>query len=134
RLSVFPIHIPPLRERMSDIRPLAQFFVEKFSRELHRLGLQLGTESAHALEQYSWPGNVRELQNTIERAVILSDGRTIKPEDLNFAFEQRKRADDFVHFLDLTGSLSAFAGRAGRAAEWVKIRQTLELENWNKTV
>jgi DNA-binding NtrC family response regulator len=134
RLSVFPIHIPPLRERMSDVRPLAQFFVDKFSRELHRQGLQLGPEAARALEEYSWPGNVRELQNTIERAVILSDGKAIKPEDLNFAFEQRKATDDFVHFLDMSGSLSDVAGRATRAAEKVKIKQALELSNWNKTM
>src|SRR5689334_6287148 len=134
RLSVFPIHIPPLRERMSDVRPLAQFFVDKFSRELHRQGLQLGPEAARALEEYSWPGNVRELQNTIERAVILSDGKAIRPEDLNFAFEQRKTTDDFVHFLDMSGSLSEVAGRATRAAEKVKIKQALELSNWNKTI
>jgi DNA-binding NtrC family response regulator len=134
RLSVFPIHIPPLRERVSDVRPLAQFFVDKFSRELHRQGLQLAPEAAKALEQYSWPGNVRELQNTIERAVILSDGKAIRPEDLNFAFEQRKKADDFVHYFDLSGSLSDVASRATRAAEKVKIQQTLELANWNKTV
>jgi transcriptional regulator with GAF, ATPase, and Fis domain len=134
RLSVFPIHIPPLRERMSDVKLLAQFFVDKFSRELHRQGLQLSPEAARALEEYSWPGNVRELQNTIERAVILSDGRLVQPKDLNFAFEQRKRTDDFVHFLDLSGSLSDVAGRATRAAEKVKIKQALELSNWNKTV
>jgi len=134
RLSVFPIHIPPLRERMSDIRPLSNFFVEKFARELHRQGLQLSPEAESALEHYSWPGNVRELQNTIERAVILSDGKAIKPENLNFAFEQRKRTDDFVHFLDLSGSLSDVAGRASRAAEKVKIQQALELANWNKTI
>src|SRR5437762_8795567 len=74
RLSVFPIHIPPLRDRMSDVRLLAQFFVEKFSRDLHRHGLQLSAESARAIDEYSWPGNVRELQNTIERAIILTDG------------------------------------------------------------
>src|SRR5712691_930833 len=106
RLSVFPIHIPPLRERMSDVRLLAHFFVDKFSKELHRQDLQLSPEAARALEEYSWPGNVRELQNTIERAVILSDGTTIRPGDLNFAFEQRKRSEDFVHFLDLSGSLA----------------------------
>lgn len=133
RLSVFPIHIPPLRERMSDIRPLAQFFVDKFSRELHRQGLQLSPEAARSLEEYSWPGNVRELQNTIERAVILADGKSIQPKDLNFAFEKGKRSDDFVHFLDMSGSLSDVAGRATRAAERVKIRQALELSNWNKT-
>jgi len=134
RLSVFPIHIPPLRERMSDVRLLAQFFVEKFAKELHRQGLHLSPEAARALEEYSWPGNVRELQNTIERAVILSDGKAVRPEDLNFAFEQRKRSDDFVHFLDMSGSLSDVAGRATRAAEKVKIKQALELSNWNKTV
>src|SRR5215813_12026174 len=102
RLSVIPIHIPPLRQRISDVRLLAQFFVEKFSKDLHRQSLQLSPEAAKALEEYSWPGNVRELQNTIERAVILSDGKTIRREDLNFAFEQRKKTDDFVHFLDMS--------------------------------
>src|SRR5439155_79856 len=132
RLSVFPIHIPPLRERISDVRLLAQFFVEKFSKDLHRQSLQLSPEAAGALEQYSWPGNVRELQNTIERAVILSDGNTIRTEDLNFAFYDRKRSEDFVHFLDLSGSLSDVSNRAACVAEKAKIRQVLDLSNWNK--
>src|SRR5438128_2422169 len=133
RLSVFPIHIPPLRERISDVRLLAQFFVEKFSKDLHRQSLQLSPEAAAALEQYSWPGNVRELQNTIERAVILCDGKTIKREDLNFAFQGRKRSEDFVHFLDLSGSLSDVSNRAACVAEKAKIKQVLDLSNWNKT-
>jgi transcriptional regulator with GAF, ATPase, and Fis domain len=133
RLSVFPIHIPPLRDRISDVRLLAQFFVDKFSRELHRQGLRLTADAARALEEYSWPGNVRELQNTIERAVILSDGKEILLKDLSFAFEQRKQTDDFVHFLDLSGSLTDVAGRATRAAEKVKLKQALELASWNKT-
>ena len=134
RLSVIPIHIPPLRERISDVRLLAQFFVEKFSKDLKRQGVQLSPEAAKALEQYSWPGNVRELQNTTERAVILSDGKTIRPEDLNFAFQQRKAPDEFAHMLDLSGSLSEVTGRAVSAAEKLKIKQALELSNWNKTV
>jgi DNA-binding NtrC family response regulator len=133
RLSVIPIHIPPLRERISDVRLLAQFFVDKFSKELHQQGLQLSPAAAKALEAYSWPGNVRELQNTIERAVILCDGKVIRPEDLNFAFEQRKRSDDFVHYFDLSGSLAEVAARVTRSAEKVKIKQALELTNWNKT-
>src|SRR5207248_7267815 len=100
RLSVIPIQIPPLRERISDVRLLAQFFVEKFSRELHRQELQLTPETLRALEEYSWPGNVRELQNTIERAVILSVGKTLRPEDLHFAFQERRATDDFVQYLD----------------------------------
>ena len=130
---MIPIHIPPLRDRISDVRLLAQFFVEKFSKDLHRQGLQLSPEAARALEEYSWPGNVRELQNTIERAVILSDGKTIQPGDLNFAFQDRKRPEDFVHYLDLSGSLSDVSSRATQAAEKVKIKQVLELNNWNKT-
>src|SRR6266571_2121548 len=133
RLSVIPIHIPPLRERISDVRLLAQFFVEKFSKDLHRQGLQLSPEGAKALEEYSWPGNVRELQNTIERAVILCDGETIQPGDLNFAFQNRKRPEDFAHYLDLSGSLSEVSTRAACVAEKAKIKQVLDLSNWNKT-
>ena len=134
RLSVFPIHIPPLRERIADVRLLAQFFVDKFGSDLHRHGLSLSPEAARALEEYSWPGNVRELQNTIERAVILSDGMQIRPNDLNFAFQNRKETDDdLVHRLDLSGSLAEVSGRAARGAERLKIRQALELANWNKT-
>src|SRR5262249_49775913 len=59
RLSVIPIQIPPLRERISDVRLLAQFFVEKFSKELHRQSLRLSPEASRALEEYTWPGNVR---------------------------------------------------------------------------
>jgi len=130
---VIPIQIPPLRDRISDVRLLAQFFVDKFSKELHRHGLQLSPEAVTSLEQYSWPGNVRELQNTIERAVILSDGKSIRTQDLNFAFQDRRRTDEFVQFLDLTGSLTDVSDRASRAAERVKIKQALELSNWNKT-
>jgi DNA-binding NtrC family response regulator len=133
RLSVFPIHIPPLRERTSDLRLLAQFFVDKFARDLHRQGLQLSAEAAQAIDNYSWPGNVRELQNTIERAVILTDGKQIELRNLNFAFQRTSIADDFAHVFDLSGSLSDVAGRATRTAERSKLRQALELTNWNKT-
>ena len=133
RLSVIPILIPPLRERISDVRLLAHFFVDKFSKDLHRQALQLSPEAAQALEQYSWPGNVRELQNTIERAVILADGKMIQPEDLNFAFQDRNRSEEFVHFLDLSGSLSDVSNRAASVAEKAKIKQVLDLSNWNKT-
>jgi DNA-binding NtrC family response regulator len=133
RLSVIPIHIPPLRERISDVRLLASFFVEKFSSELHRQGLELTAEAARALEEYSWPGNVRELQNTIERAVILSDGKSIRREDLNFAFQEKRRPEEFVQFLDLSGNLGDVSARASRAAEKAKIAKVLELNNWNKT-
>jgi transcriptional regulator with GAF, ATPase, and Fis domain len=73
RLNVFPIMLPPLRERRQDIRPLLEHYVEVFS---SRMGKRIDTvpdEFVAAFESYSWPGNVRELQNVIERAVILSN-------------------------------------------------------------
>jgi len=70
RLNVFPIEIPPLRERGDDIPELARFFLQKTAREMGRSGLQLSTEDLGRLGSYRWPGNVRELQNVIERAVI----------------------------------------------------------------
>ena len=133
RLSVFPIHIPPLRERTSDLRLLAQFFVEKFARDLHRQGLQLSAEAEQAIDNYSWPGNVRELQNTIERAVILTDSKQIELRNLNFAFQRPSTFDDFAHVFDLSGTLADVAGRATRTAERAKLRQVLDLTNWNKT-
>ncbi|SEM81622.1 sigma 54-interacting transcriptional regulator [Lihuaxuella thermophila] len=71
RLNVIPIHIPPLRERKSDIRLLAEFFLKKVCRLVHRNPLPLSPQAIRLLESYHWPGNVRELQNVIERAVYL---------------------------------------------------------------
>jgi DNA-binding NtrC family response regulator len=82
RLSVFPITIPPLRERPDDIRPLAEFFINKFSREMKKPVKSLSREAITLLEKYHWPGNVRELENTIERAIILTEGKKITPEQL----------------------------------------------------
>lgn len=74
RLTAFPIEIPPLRERPSDIRRLARFFLERASVEMNKPALAISPEAESALMAYSWPGNVRELQNTMERLAILCDG------------------------------------------------------------
>jgi len=74
RLNVFPIAVPPLRERPEDIPLLVQFFAQKFSRRMGRNIESIPTEAIARLTQHSWPGNVRELQNVIERAVIVSRG------------------------------------------------------------
>src|SRR5215475_1697761 len=72
RLNVFPIELPPLRERASDIAQLAMFFVDRFSRKFGKATQGISRSTLDRLLKYSWPGNVRELQNVIERAVILS--------------------------------------------------------------
>jgi formate hydrogenlyase transcriptional activator len=74
RLNVFPLVVPPLRERVSDIRPLARHFVERSARRLRKQITEIPEDALEALARYSWPGNVRELENVIERSVILSPG------------------------------------------------------------
>ena len=82
RLNVLPLHLPPLRERKEDIPLLVDHFIHKYN-ELHRLGIEGVAEDALArLLEYSWPGNVRELENTIERAMILAQGKKIRADYL----------------------------------------------------
>jgi formate hydrogenlyase transcriptional activator len=78
RLSVFPILLPPLRERPEDIPPLVRHFVQKFSTEMGRTVTAIPTVTMQSLQNWSWPGNIRELQNVIERAVILSTGSSLQ--------------------------------------------------------
>ena len=82
RLAVFPIRIPPLRERQQDILPLAEHFLARYGRTMGRQGLKLSAQSNHALQNYPWPGNVRELENAMQRALLLSDGDLIEPNDI----------------------------------------------------
>jgi transcriptional regulator with GAF, ATPase, and Fis domain len=73
RLCVFPIRLPPLRERRDDVLPLAAHFLESLCREAALPGKSIAFEAGRALEGYSWPGNVRELKHIVERAFILSE-------------------------------------------------------------
>ena len=85
RLSVFPITIPPLRDRPEDIPILARHFVERFCREMKKNPAILAPSAIEELQKYRWPGNVRELQNCMERAVILSESDTIHARHLNLS-------------------------------------------------
>jgi Nif-specific regulatory protein len=78
RLNVFPIYLPPLRERRTDILLLAEYFLDKFNQENHKNIERISTSAIDLLIQYHWPGNVRELQNCMERAVLICDENTIK--------------------------------------------------------
>jgi formate hydrogenlyase transcriptional activator len=79
RLHVFPLSVPALRERSEDIPLLVQHFVDEYARRMNRRIETISPHVIEALSQYSWPGNVRELQNFIERAVILSPGKVLRP-------------------------------------------------------
>ncbi len=84
RVNVFPIHVPPLRERPEDIPLLVQHFVEQATQRMRKTIDTIPSETMEALIQYRWPGNIRELENVIERAVILSPGPVLRlsPRDL----------------------------------------------------
>src|SRR5215475_993223 len=85
RLAVFPVNIPALRDRRTDIKQLAEFFAAKFGRELRRASLKLTDNAVRVLEEYDWPGNVRELENCIERACILARVQEITEAELNIS-------------------------------------------------
>ena len=78
RLNVFPISVPPLRERADDIPKLVRYFTQKFARRMNKRVETISQETMDALVRYPWPGNVRELENLIERAVILTRGATLQ--------------------------------------------------------
>jgi len=78
RVNVFPVHVPPLRERLDDIPLLVRYFAQQFARRMHKTIETIPADIMQALIQYPWPGNIRELQNIIERAVILSPGPVLQ--------------------------------------------------------
>jgi formate hydrogenlyase transcriptional activator len=78
RLSVFPLSLPPLRERTADIPTLVRYFAQKYARRMNKRVERIPTEAMDALANYAWPGNVRELENLIERAVILTRGTSLE--------------------------------------------------------
>jgi DNA-binding NtrC family response regulator len=109
RLSVFPIDIPPLRDRGGDIEILARHFIERFCRDVKKRPMQLADGALDALLRYRWPGNVRELQNCIERAVILADGDTIHPRHLNLSFHEAVNGEALADpwaAVDVSGTLA----------------------------
>jgi len=129
RLSVFPITIPPLRERPDDILMLAKHFIERFSRDLKKKPLTLAQSAIQELQTYGWPGNVRELQNCIERAVILTEGDTIHARHLNLSFRDAVAivaGDDQWAAIDLSGTLAEALRRVVTEVERRKIEQTLK--------
>ncbi|MBX3469745.1 MAG: sigma-54-dependent Fis family transcriptional regulator [Planctomycetes bacterium] len=129
RLAVFPVRLPPLRERAGDVLLLAQAFVRRFAHGHARPIRGITPEACRALEGYRWPGNVRELENVLERAVILEDGDAISLGSL---------PDAIVCALDGRAAAAEPAAPAGAAdirplddEERRVIQRALELTGWN---
>ncbi|NUO00106.1 MAG: sigma-54-dependent Fis family transcriptional regulator [Saprospiraceae bacterium] len=124
RLSVFQIELPPLRERLADIEPLAIHFTQVFAAKTNKKIKGLSGEFLMTLQQHNWPGNIRELKNLIERSVILTDADMLEAESL--PYEIRRSAQPAG-----TGkTLSAFDLAS---AEKIHIQKVLNYTNGNKT-
>ena len=132
RLSVFPITIPPLRDRSEDIPKLARYFIEKYCRDLNKKALALSLAAEQEMRAYPWPGNVRELQNCIERTVILAEGETIHPHHLHLSFRGAPaptltEADASPWSkIDLSGTLADATRRTVAEVERRKLEQALK--------
>jgi transcriptional regulator with GAF, ATPase, and Fis domain len=87
RLNVFPLVLPPLRERLEDLPVLADFFLKRYGAKNRRGVITLAPEALQAFRRYSWPGNIRELENVIERGVIVCQGNVLTREDLPAALQ-----------------------------------------------
>ena len=149
RLSVFPITIPPLRERSGDALMLARHFVDRFCHDLDKKTLRLSPAAIDALEAHAWPGNVRELQNCIERAVILCDDDAIQPRHLSLfpgGPTGPGRRDDVENGqasvkpvtaspltrVDLSGTMTAAVRRVTAVVERLKLEEALKDARGNK--
>jgi formate hydrogenlyase transcriptional activator len=115
RLNVFPVAVPPLRERREDIPLLTRFFTQRYASKLNRVIEKISSTTLEALRRYDWPGNIRELQNVIERSVILSNG----PE-LQVALEE------FAGNAGGRGALHEFPSKLSEPAERERILQVLK--------
>ncbi len=125
RLNVVSIEMPPLRERKDDIPPLAEFFVRRFSGELKKKMDNIHPEAAKMLLRYNWPGNIRELENAIERAVLLTEGSQIKPDDLRLGEVSTGGRDDAASIVRIPPS-----GISLEEIEKRALIEALKMSNW----
>ena len=126
RINTVEIELPPLRERRDDIRLLAEHFASVYGMKYGKATRGLSDAAIKKLEGYDWPGNVRELQHTVERAVILCDGDTLKPSDFSFSTNQETGQDrvafdhlnlDALEQAAVRKALSKHGGNISRSAE-----------------
>ena len=101
RLNVVNLHVPPLRERMEDILPLARFFLNRYAVDFKKKVTGFSPGAIEKMRAYAWPGNVRELQNAIERAVLLCDGEAIEPFHLTMDSRQEGEPPTIEHTMNL---------------------------------
>jgi len=128
RVRVFPIVIPPLRDRPEDIDPLLDWFLEQLPRELKRKPIRLSDSARESIRAYSWPGNVRELRNCLERALILAEGNMIEERHLRLLPENLSAASPRAE-----ETLLEVRERAARSAERLWLLRALEKAKGDRT-
>jgi two-component system response regulator AtoC len=131
RLNVFPITIPPLRDRRDDITALAQHFLAKYSAEVRKGPLTISDEAMGILRKSAWKGNVRELENVLERAVIYAEGGVLRAQDLGIS--ETSIRESLAEHVPMDGPLHEVAAAATRIAESRRIKQVLKQTGNNKT-
>lgn len=131
RLNVFPVHIPPLRERPEDIGLITQFFLSRLAPELGKSSVKISEEALKLLESYSWPGNVRELENVLERAAILCSNDSIQAQDLEIDLQRKPLASPSAPPKEQT--LHAATAEAAERIERTLILTTLDKTKGNKS-
>lgn len=131
RISVFPVMIPPLRERREDIPMLVEYFISYFCIETKKGLKTLSQAAMDLLMNHTWTGNIRELQNCIERAVILSEGNEIDPEHLGIKLKEGEGTP--ASELPMEGTLHEVSSAATRMAETMLIKKVLKETSGNKT-
>ncbi len=138
RLNVFPIRIPPLRERREDIPLLVQHFTRKYARRMNKRIDTIPESTIQKLQRWSWPGNVRELENLIERSVILTTGNTLNvclPEKMNGAIDAAAVVNDFEEQQRIIHTLHETQGRISGpngAAQRLGVKRTTLLDRMKK--
>ncbi|MBK6427298.1 MAG: sigma-54-dependent Fis family transcriptional regulator [Blastocatellia bacterium] len=134
RLAVFPVEIPPLRDREDDVSLLASYFAASCGVEIRGKAMTLGPEALSRLRTYSWPGNVRELRNCLERACILADADEIRPQDLDLrGLTGRDEPVETLATMEFTGSLHDVSARAVSIVERRMIGEALTATSGNRT-
>jgi two-component system nitrogen regulation response regulator GlnG len=128
RLRVVPISVPPLRERIEDIRTLAAYFVDRYAPELAEGPVSLPGQAIECLENHDWPGNVRELENAIKRALVLSTNNILAPEEFDFLKPQPLPSMSEASLEDLViREVEGLFDSAGRASDvYQRIQERVE--------
>ena len=133
RLAVFPVEIPPLRDRENDVELLASYFAASCGMEIRGKAMALAPESLARLRAYGWPGNVRELRNCLERACILAESDVIRPGDLDLRGLAGRTESETLANMDLGGTLHEVSARAVAIVERRLIGEALAATGGNRT-